>query len=97
MKKVFYNSILFGVASCLAQITVSTKIDHPSCNFDILVMENTSTLFSETMHIPGEYKTTACWDSRATTCHIKTDEENYIVGMKKNRATTFINSSGQKT
>lgn len=95
MKKYLVIFILFGIAYCLAKITVSSNIDDKQCDVFVQVNEDSDVIFLETMHIPGQYMSTACWGTVATMCHVKQDEVSYINGMKMNGTTTFLNNENQ--
>lgn len=95
MKKFLVIFILFGIAYCLAKVTWSYNIYQEQCEAFVQVNEDSSVIFLETMHIPGTYMMTACWDSYITACHVKQDEVSYINGMKKNSTTTFLNNENQ--
>ena len=95
MKKYLVIFILFAIAYCLAKITVSSNIDDKQCDVFVQVNEDSDVIFLETMHIPGQYMTTACWGTVATMCHVKQDEVSYINGMKMNGTTTFLNNENQ--
>lgn len=95
MKKLLVIFILFAIAYCLAKITVSSNIDDKQCDVFVQVNEDSDVIFLETMHIPGQYMTTACWGTVATMCHVKQDEVSYINGMKMNGTTTFLNNENQ--
>lgn len=95
MKKLLVIFILFAIAYCLAKITVSSNIDDKQCDVFVQVNEDSDVIFLETMHIPGQYMSTACWGTVATMCHVKQDEVSYINGMKMNGTTTFLNNENQ--
>ena len=95
MKKFLVIFILFGIAYCLAKVTWSYNINHEQCEAFVQVNEDNSVLFIETMHIPGTFMTTSCWETSATACHVKQDEVSYINGMKMNGTTTFPNNEDQ--
>ena len=95
MKKLLYTLYLAASVNGFAEITLTTEMDHENCNFTVLVNEDESVLYSETMHVDGQYMMTACWDSRVTACHVQLKDESYISGMKKNGTATFRNKENQ--
>ncbi len=91
MTKTFALFIILSVVCSPAKVTWSTDMDDENCNFAVQVNEDDSILFSETIHIPGQYMTTYEWGTSATACHINQNDEAYIKGMQKNKTKTFLN------
>lgn len=95
MKKIICFMYILAITTCFAEITLTTEMDQKNCNFAVQVKEDSNTLFSETMHISGQFGRSACFDSWIEACLINQKDAAFINGMKENRSKSFTNSKGQ--
>ncbi len=78
MKKIICFMYILAITTCFAEITLTTEMDQKNCNFAVQVKEDSNTLFSETMHISGQFGRSACFDSWIEACLINQKDAAFI-------------------